>query len=510
MPELNPYNQQVETQGAVGAVTPNLEAVSAVGRGFERLGSDVSDLGQTFYNKNKNTEMTNGFAAIQDMREQETDNLQEALRTGQLDTEQYKQQLQDKMDQATSQQDFSTVEGRNYFERQKARLQGYLLTKAGHISSQIEANNTVDGLTDIGNSMSNTALKDPAQFPDLMDQLQETAQAYTDGGSLPSSMKDKFIREMGAKIADGAAKGLAQMDPGKDASGKPNPNFLTQMLSHPDQPFQQYLNADRITELENYAKVQDKGRVADDLRTARLEKDNKEKAAEAWETSNLPLLENHTLSAKAVIDARDTLGFNKAEHLLQTIREQSRQPTPDNEANYIRMQQGITAEEGAPNKVYSTDQIWKMAAQKQLSVKDANALTTEFNKSKYAQDMKSEKQNFYKAAEEAVRYRDITSPLVPQPYAPGGNTSYAALLRESHQMEANVPQGQNPRALYDPNNKDGIYSLIDKYRATPQKVQKDTAELMKANAIKKAVLPPGVRHMKLGESISDWKKATGQ
>lgn len=467
MPELNPNLSQVEAGGAVGGVSPNLEAIGALGRGVERFGQDLSQTGEVIHKKVAQEEVSNVYADMATAREKWTDNLQEAARTGQLDTEDFKQKLQDDIQPMGD--NLSTSEGRNFFTRQQARLQGYMLQKATHVKASITANQTVDDVTTAVNTMSNTALKDPLQFPDLIDKNEEAIQSFVDSGSLPAVQADKFRREMNAKIADGAAKGWAQMDPGKDASGKPNPNFLTQMLAHRDAngqgPFDQYLDADHISQLQNYAKAQDSARHTAEEQSIRLTNEAETKRQNAVLTQVVPQIFDNTFKATDI--PKLNLPLPKAMEVLGAMNRVANEENPKRDPRLMNQ----LAQDINTGKINDEGQLLPHvgngldpAGYKTLRSMLADTPEGEANKTNRSMLLKVAESRLVKG-NAAMGMKD-----------PDGEQNLFNFTVALQQQEAQLRQsGKSPMDLYNPNAKSYFGNQLGKYELTPAQLMEKMA-----------------------------------
>ena len=510
MADFNPGLPQQEAQGGVGALSPNIDAVTQPGRAMEHVGQAIEQTTDYLHRRNAQEEVSNVYSDIADSRARWTDEVNQGLASGNFDIDKFKEGYQ--QDVGTIGDNLQTPEGKNFFNRQQARLQGTLMQRAAHVQAAIKGKEAVEDFQDGVTQDSNTAESNPEQFPDLIDGSEEALQAKMGTGAVAAVDAPKMRKFAQSKIAEGAARGWAKMDPGVGPDGKPNQNLLLQLMASKDadgnstNPFNDYLDSGKQEELTKLAHTQDEGRFAEKERPIRLQKQNFEDQASKWELQNLPALSNNSLSAKQVLDARDVLGPAKTLEYLRLIKQNAKQPTETNDRTYVRLATGIQAQEDDPSHVPSTSPIWQEVKNGNLSVAHANQLTQEFNRTKYAQDMNVEKGNAYKAAGEAIRFKAMTPDGSTQ-YADVGESNYAAFLQNAHRLEsASEKSGGNMKSLYDPLNKDGVYQLANKYRIQPQDQDRMQAEFIKKAMIKKSP----VEKMLPGESIMDYNKRVPQ
>jgi hypothetical protein len=513
MPELNPYNSQVESQGPVGGVSPNLEAVSAYGRGVEKLGNDISQSSELIDQRTAQAETSDGYAQMAQLREKKTLELKKGLESGDpnFDVDTFKQQYAD--DAQKIGDSMWTAQGKDYFNRRQARDSAALTQMAAQVSGQLKKKQAIDDFQQGTIADSNTAYNSPGDFGDLIDEKHELAKAYVYGGNIGAGDAQKMISEAATKIAMGAAKGLADQDPGYGPDGvTPVQNKLLQMLNTRDEngknPFDDYLTAEQQAGLEKYAATSDKAREAGVEQSRKLKKEAVKDSGDAFELSILPDLAANRLKPQTVLDNRALLGPDRTYQLLERIKQQAKEPTKTNDPTYISLAKGINADDGSPNKINSTKPIWDAVANKQLSIEHADKLIQDFNRTKGQKDLNVEKQKADAAAETAIRFKDMTAPGAVQPWSSIGDKNFAAYLKEKHSMEeaaANDTTGIKQKSLYDPANKEGVYNLMEKYRTSFQDQMSGHAKLINQEGIKKAPVPK----LLPGESLSDFDKRTG-
>lgn len=465
MPELNPGLPQVEAQGGIGAVSPNLEAVSEAGRGVERFGNDLAQTGEVFERRNQQSEVSSGYSGVAGLREQGLDDLQESARTGELDVDEYKQQLSDKFGKLEDSLGLQTQVGQNYFNRQQARAQGYLLQKAVHLKAQLTANQTVGDIQDAVTSMSNVAMKDPAQFTDLIDSNEDTIQAHVDTGALPANMADKFRKEMNAKIADGAAKGWAQMDPGKDADGKPNPNLLTQMLAHRDEngkgPFDDYLDADHISTLENYARTQDSWREIAGKQKTKAEDDAYNTTATAYMDSIANRVLKGSYSMRELENS--PLNYQDKMHVASQL-----DTWANKEAKVDSRAANQLTRDIYDHKITNMDQLFERAKEQNLPYPVVERARSLINMTPEGQRLNYDRKRIFDMMQSAgggIVFKDATGQDSPVGQANAKNAHDAVLDLEQQYHQ----QGRPLNELYDLKNPD-LQNVFQKFGATRQQM----------------------------------------
>lgn len=527
MAELNGELPQTQAQGSVGGVSPNLEAMTAAGRGLSKMGSEISEGGAYLYRKSAQNEVANVYADISAARENYTEELNNALATGQLDTEEFANKLKAGTDKIG--EGLSTPEGRNFFERQQARLTGAMLLKASHIKGQIAYAQTVDQFNTAVDLNSNTAMKDPSQFADMIDQNEEMIDAAVKSGQIPLGRAEELRKAFNTKIADGAAKGLAQMDPGKNPDGTPKENLLLATLKRMDPTdkndnasFFKYLNADQIANLEGYARQMDHVRAVQEEQVSANQEKLLRLKGQVYLNQHSAAILSGQMDPKTIIN-NPNLTIEQKNMAIEMIRRQSRESVETDRPTYNHIEDKIIN-----NEITSWDQLVaeKNANPGKISGDDFFKLAGRINSTPDGQIIKGALRELYKMGDQELKFKGVGN----APTAEGNNRNYA--FRQELEMAAQQFVASGKGSLRDfyqnhnPNDQLSPIAILNKYRLTPtQKAQLGAQEAMaQANgqnpgAIQYSTSPtkdipqlppkPTIRpeeSPKPGESIEDWEK----
>lgn len=524
MAMLNPDLPQVETQGAVGGVSPNIEAITAAGRGMESAGRAISEGGSYLYRKSAQDEVSNVYADMAAAREKYTENLNNALATGNLDTEQFSQQLKSDTDRIGG--NLSTVEGRNFFERQQARLNGAMLLKASHISGQIAANNTIDNLTQAGNSLSNTAMNDPGQFADIIDQNEEMIDAAVKNGQLPAGKAEDFRKFMNTKIADGAAKGLAGLDPGKNPDGTPKENLLLGALKGMDpkdgkdpSSLYRYLNADQVSNLQGYAKRMDEARsVREDQILSNQQKLVRLKG-QVWLDQHSAAIMNGQTNPKDIIN-NPNLTIEQKNMAVEMVRKYSKESVQSDPSYVNHVENQIIN-----GDISSRDDLVKAFDSGKMSGDDFWKLSKKIDETPDGKIIQNNQKLLYKMADQSLRFKGVGGAYT----AAGDESTYNFRQEVQATAQQYVLMGKGSLRDYYSNHNakdpDSPLAILNKYRlnATDRaRIGADEAMGKSGGAVSYSTSPtkdipsqpnPTNRTSDMiqpGESISDWKKRTSK
>lgn len=313
MPQIQEYLPQQQTQDPVGGTSPNIELVGSVGRSIENFGEAVEQGADRVHRRNVQAETANIYSDFADNRAEQTAKLQSQVQDGTLDVDKF----QDEYDQSTQDtyDKISTPEGRNYFERQNARLRGQLLKSATAGMAQISARNAGAKWKNYVGATSSSLMNDPSSFGDAVDQANEAADSMVETGGLPDKMRAQAVNEMGAEFAKAAVRGWANLDPdhAKELLDKGN--------------FDNYLNGEQKHQM--YSEVQQYGRArqVENQRAEKATKDAERANGDAWNQKAMPQWVNNTLSAKSVVTAvtDGTLKPEQGERWIKMIDQRSKE-----------------------------------------------------------------------------------------------------------------------------------------------------------------------------------------
>jgi hypothetical protein len=521
MAEINSDLPQVGTQGAVGGISPNLEAVTALGRGMESAGEKVSEAGSLLYRKSEQEETANIYSDMAAAREKYTENLNNAMATGNLDVEQFKQQLQQDTDKIG--ENLSTTGSRNFFERQQSRLTGAMLLKASHVSGQISYNNTVTAFNSGVDADSNVAMMDPNQFPDLVDKNEE----FIQNANISPAQAERLRLDMHKKIADGAARGLAQMDPGKNPDGTPKENMLLSTLKGLDPAdkndrsnLYRYLDADQISNLQGYAKNMDHARALQEDQVLSNQEKLLRAKGQVYLDQNSRAIVSGQMDPKNLIN-NPNLTLEQKNMGLDMIAKYSKKSVQSDPAYVNHVEDQILN-----GQINSRDDVVAAynASNGKMSGEDAFRLFKRIDETPDGQVIKSNLKSIYSQANQELRFKAMGGG-----YTVAGDTANAN-FRQELQTTAQLYVQNGKGTLRDfysnqnPKDPDSPIAILNKYRMNAvQRAQAGAAEALGQSngSIQYSTSPtkdipqqppppsniptdPGAKRP--GETIQDWKK----
>ena len=296
MPKIEEYNSQVEAAGPVGGLDPRVEAAASVGRAVSNLGDQVTQSEDMLYKRQEQADTSDIYAFMADKRSAYADKIQQGLQDGNLNVDTLKSQFQDEVNEYS--QNIQTGGGQNYLQRQAARLQGTIVTKAAHGQAQLAGVQAGVNLQSGMSSDAQTLMKDPSQLDEIVFASQERTHAMVQAGSInpgkASQLDDQFEQE----YAVAANRGFAAQNP-ELAKKQLDDGLYDGYISNPEIKKQMY------EEIRRAGVVKD----ADDARAERAAEDARQAQAVAWKQNNAARIFGGSMSAKEVYNQKDLLSW---------------------------------------------------------------------------------------------------------------------------------------------------------------------------------------------------------
>lgn len=452
MPQIQEYTPQVEAQGPVGGTSPNLELAGSVGRSISNLGGAIEQGGDAIHRRQAQEETADIYATFADQRAAWTDKIQQQTQNGTLDIEKFK----DEFDQQTEPlaDNLSTSEGRNYFERQQARLKGHLLQMAVAGKAQIASNEAKGKWKQAMDSSSSALMSDPSSFQDTYEQGLEAVDQLIETGGLPEKMRSQAVNQMGAEYSKSAIRGWAELDP-DHAKKMLDGGAFDQFLSG-DQKHQMY------AEVSHYANAKD----VEDRRTVKAVEDAKKKNQEAWGASALPQLANNTLSSKDVLKAvqTGTIDWEHGERWLNMIDQGTKKDQRTDPRLKNQLIQRIVDPNNA-NPIQDMNGLMPYVG-KGISISDFNQMNSLFNKTPEGQAAQQGERALFQAARSTIRFKN---PMTNQ-YDVMGEQKLAQFMNDYVEAKKTISNSKSGTVgdLVNPNSPLYFGKNLDQYQTPLQ------------------------------------------
>ena len=528
MANIQEYNSEVEAPGAVGALSPNMGEVDAVGSAIQNVGRAADQASDIIYKRNAQKESTQAYATFSKARADAYGSVNQAMQDGTLTPDSgkkimddYQQFVQDQSDQ------YSTAIGKNYFTRQAARLQGSLQQKVAagiaHVSGQQEAQ-----LIDQAAGTDRMAIQqDPDKFEDVLHSAYEMldSKSTENGGPLTPALMIKARKQMADDYAMTAIRSLSTMSPDV-AQASLDSGYFTQHLDNT-----QMGEAQRIVEQSrraSEAQARSIKKQEDDQSSITMETANDEHLREAYSQGGLNL-------QKVLNDDRlDFAAKNKLIAVGKQAAEASQVVDPRVENKIISR---IYSPDNAEGHISAPSQITDMVASGQIKGSPKKYLDL------LATTPDQKELNFQRAT--VMKQANQTLGYASNPFIPGRTKDPAGdfKVQQFHNAMLAAEQdaiaaGGKAKDIYDPNNKNYILNGINKYKTSHPEVLNQLVQdkagaalgyqpsptpanidntpgvppVAPTPAAAKSKVPPAIQNSarKPGESLDDFFKRTGK
>lgn len=453
MPQINEYGApDVEAQGPVGGVSPNLEEVSALGRSMQHFGQGITELGDVIYKKNEMKETADIYSAMAKKRNEWTKKIKDDLGNGVLDIDKVKEGLQTDLQKIGDQ--VETVGGQNYFERQAARLSGHIVGTASAFQAAQAGQKAQDDWQTGINYNSNSVHDDPSSFADVYNSSLEGIDALMKANPKMEGHRQKFINQMGIQLATAAARGWADQDPGANEKGEPNDNLGTVALN--GGMFDDVLNSAQKENLLHYARTQDENRRVDKNRQAKVVKDNDEFASYQWQKANA----NAFLEGKISIqDLKDSpLLPNEKFHWRTMMEQQTKEETRTDPRIRNKLNADIYS-----GIVTNMDQVFARAKQGGLAPTDVMKAHSLINLTDDGQRENYRRKNMMATARKEISFKDMSGQT-----SAVGEFKIGQFNDEIISMQKELKdKGEDPKSVYDEKSPNFFGHVLKKYKPSP-------------------------------------------
>lgn len=477
MPQIEQYQSQVEAPGPVGAVSPNLEEASAVGNSISRLGGAVETASDAIYRRNSQKETTDAYTWASQKRADYFNQIKQGTADGSLDSQGADALVKQFQDEASQQSDqYSTALGKNYFDRQVARLGSTLTVKSAAAAASTAGVQNDQMLQQAQGADMQAIATDPSQFADVLQHHIEflDTKSQENGGPLSAAQIAKARMDAGTQYAQTAIQSTAQMSP-QTAKAALDSGY-----------FHQFLNPKEIQQA--YGVVHTANIASDAQYKADQNAQDQQDAADD-ESSKQGFL-NDITSGK--FDAKKVLNSNldvddqlKVFQVQNTFSQRQLEERPQKVAEIARR---LTLPDNDPNALNNTTQILHdMATGKYNPAEGAYAMkwmpTSPENK-----DLKESRASLLKMT--SSQFNTSTIPGIKDPNGAAKSSQFVGELQRAE--DAARKAGTPVRDLYDPGSPSymGRPEIVNKYKATPQDIFNNMAQSMKNSAVGATPTPP--------------------
>lgn len=454
MPRIQEYLPEVEAQGPVGGLSPNIEQDTMYGRGVEKFASEVGAGVEYLHRRQEQSETSEAYATAAQARVEFNSDLQDKINNGTLDIDKLKEKYTDWVSKQS--ESYSTPAGRNFFNRQAARLGGQLLRTAGKGQALIAGRNAVADLQNAVGSNTNVLENDPSQFGDIYDSSLEYLHQKASEGTIHAADIPKYEKEIGLELSKATIRGYAKVDP----------ELAKQHLEHGS--FDEYMNSDQKRGM--YAEVH-QFQTAKDIeaeRAQKLMKAAQNEAFEKWGNDNLPKLVKNSLSTKEILASPGT--WEQKERWLTMARSAQKENSQTDPAFLNGLYKRMFLPDNDPKKITDPAQLQQYVG-KGISPHDYAAATSWFDKTPQGQAMNTNRKQLMEIASTRLT-KDISGKKDDF-----GEYNLSQFTQALQSAEGEMRQkGEPVSSLYDVHSKNYFGNQINRFYVSPEKRMQQQAE----------------------------------
>lgn len=460
MPKIQEYLPEVEASGPQGGVSPNLEQVSQWGRGIENFGKSITETGDLIHRRQAQSEVSDAYANTTQARVDFTEDLNDKIASGKLDTDQFKSDFQDWVNKQSD--NYSTPEGKNYFNKQINRLGGSLLTHAIKGQAVIASNNAVADFTKARDNDTNSLENDPTQFADVYHANLEHLTTLSEQGLVPAGAKlNQLTQETGKELSMAAIRGHAKSDPDE----------ARQMLEQG--AFDQFLNSD--DKKRAYAEVK-QYKTANDIEDERI--DQAAKRADAAKdrqfiNENAVKIFSGGFSAKdamkAVKDGK--LSGSGLEKILSSIKTGNEDQVRVDPAKFNSIAGRMLLPKNDPKAITTPEQVLDLVNKKEVPADSYKALISRFDDSPAGQARIESMRSLDTVAK---RELDKSTSYLQDPNGPYRLSQFNNWLHGEEERRRQAKEPLDP--LYDPNSNEYAGKQLTRFKGSMNDILKAQAD----------------------------------
>ena len=463
MPRIQEYLPEEQAAGPQAAAAPDMERVTAAGRGIETFGRDMGDASKFLYDRQSQMDSANAASTVAEDKVDRLTAQQKAMDDGTYDNDKFKQDYQQwQSDQSDK---FDTAAGKNTFMRASSRTLGSLLNRGNRIQTTIAYNNAASSYQDTVDSLATASRLAPDTLQDNLDAATEHAHDTSENHSLDPKDREALLQHAHQTIVAEAIKGTAQTDPAaamamlqnKDIASKLKPKDMDSLYGI-------------VKQAQNY---QDQ----DGARQEALQKKASAAVMNKYLTDNVQQAVSGKITPQQVmINAPAGVDFETRVAFAKKVSEMQGLVQKTSPATMLDMMTRLTLPKDDPRAIVDVSQLIKQPG---LSLQNANNLQKWYFKQPQGA---AEKQN-EKLMQDDIKGKLKVQGLPDQDY---NNRVINALSDYQKAKQTLLSQGKDPSGLTDPKSPDYFPKTVRATSAT--EIMQAQAQAMIAQATGKA--PP--------------------
>lgn len=236
MPKIQMYEPAQNAAAPHGAMSPNLDMVSAAGRGIERLSRDFGEAARSFNERQTQLQNQIAYEDVTDKRVQFLQALQDQKANGTFDADAMGKQFDDMLQNVPK--ELTNGPAQDSWTRGMTRLKGMLLSQGIKAQTAIAVNNAQASANNTISRLATATQIDPSTYKDNMEEAVHTA-----ADTIPSKDHDKFMANAAHEITKAHVLGTA------NPQGANDPDTALTLLHSPE--YAKYIKYDSYNALVN-------------------------------------------------------------------------------------------------------------------------------------------------------------------------------------------------------------------------------------------------------------------
>ena len=456
MPKIRSYDQtQTQATSRGLAPTENPSTAGAPARGLQSLIESAVDLGSAIYRRQAQNEVSELNAEFADARAEWTQKIDDQIQTGKIDTQKIDEDYTNFVDKINT--DISTPAGRRFFDRQSARLKGYVLSNAARGQARLAGEKAAAEWQVALNSSGNTLQQNPGGFRDVYDSSIEAIEAQVETGAMPAAIAEKFKLRTGQELAQASIRGYANQ----------SPEVAQKMLDSGQ--YDEHLTPDQKAQMQGYVNAQKTAAEIDERRRLAAEEKAKKLKSEAWQQENLSKLSNGSLVTKEILNS--PMAPDEKIRWMKLADEATKQNTQSDPKVFNELTRRVLLPPDDPQHI---DGITGLApfVGKGVSIDDVTKINSFIQKLPEGQNIRDNRKRLIDFADAKLVKIDYQTGSKD----PDGESNMASFVVALQEREAQFrKENKNVSDLYNPNSKDYFGNEVNKYQLTPQQINQKTA-----------------------------------
>lgn len=394
-------------------------------------------------------------------------------------------------------EEVSTPAGRDYFVKTNANMRGHFLTSSFAGQAELAGVKARQDYLGSVNNLSNSLFANPSSFEQVRDLHDSNLEELVKTGRMSRAAALDLKGKGNAQIAEASLRGWTNV----------NPDYAKQQLD--SGRYDSYLNEDQKQQMYGEIERGIRGKEAEIERQKRLKEEELKQARMETENVFVEKAFNKDLTAKEILNSN--LDARQKEHYINMIKQGSKETDP---ALFRDLLTRINLDDGDPRKIIDEADLIQYASDGRLAYGDLKDLRAEIQGKRTGEGSRENqaKNSILKMAEAALVKVDPILKIQD----PDGLANYQKFVTfYFKEWDKQRKAGKTIEQLTDPRSPEWLGKYLNDYKQNPMSYFKKSADRLRSNTTvpeavtTKPTTPESSTKRLPGESISDWRKRTG-